>query len=488
MSGNFFFPLTCGLSSPVYEYPLNNQWIMMDVDDGYVLWTGIWKALGNSKADIVKMIETQPDLASQIRRVRGGYLKIQGSWIPYDFALKLARRVAWPIREDLVPLFGPTFPSTCLSPDQPGYGQLVDSSTRRRARRSAVQPVLAPADAEAKDSLASQQNTLPTSHPVYSPISTPGPQTSSYEGHGAHPQSHHGIHHPNSYPSGSAYNHQSNLVPRDDDRLSASPKASSLSRYQGPQPSSSRHRYAPYPTAVPKQEGYPYPVAGTSEIDRRLSSPSPHPGHTSEYHSHSHSRQSSDLRSRTPAQEQRDTRYDLPSISSLGLNANSSQRFILPPIAALKEAPEADASSVLRRLKLEDQSQDDSSSSSRHLRPHHGVSSESHGSYAVSPSPAQSPRYAPSHFSERHHPLDHRYSSQPTYPSAIQEGPGYRSDPPSRHSSPAAPEAPFGTSYSRTHQPASLQRDPRNMYVPHFGHQEPPEEAPRHHRGPIRPW
>ena len=28
---------------PVYEYPLNGQWIMMDVDDGYVLWTGIWK-------------------------------------------------------------------------------------------------------------------------------------------------------------------------------------------------------------------------------------------------------------------------------------------------------------------------------------------------------------------------------------------------------------------------------------------------------------
>ena len=28
---------------PVYEYPLNGQWIMMDADDGYILWTGIWK-------------------------------------------------------------------------------------------------------------------------------------------------------------------------------------------------------------------------------------------------------------------------------------------------------------------------------------------------------------------------------------------------------------------------------------------------------------
>jgi hypothetical protein len=33
----------------VYEYPLNGQWIMMDMDDGYILWTGIWKALGNHK-------------------------------------------------------------------------------------------------------------------------------------------------------------------------------------------------------------------------------------------------------------------------------------------------------------------------------------------------------------------------------------------------------------------------------------------------------
>jgi hypothetical protein len=96
---------------------------MMDVDDGYVLWTGIWKALGNSKADIVKMVESQPDLANKIRRVRGGYLKIQGTWMPYEVddnlpfhrwdinyvcqvALRLSRRVAWNIRQDLVPLFG----------------------------------------------------------------------------------------------------------------------------------------------------------------------------------------------------------------------------------------------------------------------------------------------------------------------------------------------------------------------------------------------
>ncbi|KAI0926339.1 hypothetical protein AcW1_008543 [Taiwanofungus camphoratus] len=124
---------------PVYEYPLNGQWIMLDMDDGYVLWTGIWKALGNNKADIVKIIDSQPDLATQLRRVRGGYLKIQGTWMPYEIALRLARRVAWPIRYDLVPLFGPTFPGTCLSPDQPGYGQIVKPGTgKRRSRRNTL--------------------------------------------------------------------------------------------------------------------------------------------------------------------------------------------------------------------------------------------------------------------------------------------------------------------------------------------------------------
>lgn len=30
------------------------------------------------------MLENQPDLAPQLRRVRGGYLKIQGTWMPYE--------------------------------------------------------------------------------------------------------------------------------------------------------------------------------------------------------------------------------------------------------------------------------------------------------------------------------------------------------------------------------------------------------------------
>ncbi|KAK0472015.1 hypothetical protein IW261DRAFT_822303 [Armillaria novae-zelandiae] len=160
---------------PVYEYPLNGQWIMMDIDDGYILWTGIWKALGHSKADIVKMVDSQPDLAPLIRRVRGGYLKIQGTWMPYEVALRLSRRVAWTIRDELVPLFGPTFPSTCLSPDQPGYGQVVAGHNRRRARRGTQAAVYSTAvepakwntakDTSSDDSKSDSRRPLP----IYSP-------------------------------------------------------------------------------------------------------------------------------------------------------------------------------------------------------------------------------------------------------------------------------------------------------------------------------
>jgi hypothetical protein len=33
------------------------------------------------------MVDSQPELAQVIRRVRGGYLKIQGTWMPYEVSI-----------------------------------------------------------------------------------------------------------------------------------------------------------------------------------------------------------------------------------------------------------------------------------------------------------------------------------------------------------------------------------------------------------------
>ncbi|CDO54252.1 hypothetical protein DV495_001045 [Geotrichum candidum] len=123
----------------VYEYQLNNQWIIWDYHTGYVHLTGIWKAIGHNKADIVKLIENSPHLEPVIKRVRGGFLKIQGTWVPFEIAKALAARTCYYIRYALVPVFGADFPDTCLKPDEPGFGQLqlrfVPSTGKRRRRK-----------------------------------------------------------------------------------------------------------------------------------------------------------------------------------------------------------------------------------------------------------------------------------------------------------------------------------------------------------------
>ncbi|KAK4519962.1 mitochondrial import inner membrane translocase subunit tim54 [Mucor velutinosus] len=108
---------------PVYEYLINGQPIMWDRESGYVHFTGIWKSLGNSKADIVKMVDSNPEL--KVKKIRGGFLKIQGTWIPYEYAYLLCKRTAWMIRRDLVAMFGPRFLNDALDPSHPEYGCLL---------------------------------------------------------------------------------------------------------------------------------------------------------------------------------------------------------------------------------------------------------------------------------------------------------------------------------------------------------------------------
>ncbi|ONH69503.1 Transcriptional repressor XBP1 [Cyberlindnera fabianii] len=110
----------------VYEFQINDHWIIWDYHTGYIFFTGLWKAAGNTKTDIVKLVDNIPSIASQVRRVRGGFLKIQGTWLPFETCKTLAKNFAFPIRYCLVPLFGETFPDECLKPGNPHYGKLVD--------------------------------------------------------------------------------------------------------------------------------------------------------------------------------------------------------------------------------------------------------------------------------------------------------------------------------------------------------------------------
>ncbi|KAJ7221820.1 hypothetical protein B0H12DRAFT_302508 [Mycena haematopus] len=293
---------------PVYEYPLNSQWIMMDIDDGYILWTGIWKALGNSKADIVKMIDSQPELAQVIRRVRGGYLKIQGTWMPFEIALRLARRVAWNIREDLIPLFGPTFPSTCLSPDQPGYGQVVASAGRRRTRRHPqlpLMPIIPPH--------------TPHDNRLLQPVSLHQP---SFFAH-APPLSNHQA------------SESSNMY-----FMNAHTQHSSMERFDQAR---QQHRYTPYP-ALRRS-----PPSSRSSLSLEIPALSLHDGPRT-----------------SPSPVRAAERIQLPALQQ-PTKSDAQSIYALPPISALEDlrgVDTQDSAAVLRRLQSDD---DDSYSEASQL-------------------------------------------------------------------------------------------------------------------------
>ncbi|KAK9234349.1 hypothetical protein V1525DRAFT_383543 [Lipomyces kononenkoae] len=179
----------------VFEYMVNGQWIMWDYYSGYVHLTGLWKAIGNTKADIVKLVDNSPDLEPVIRRVRGGFLKIQGTWLPFTIARTLASRTCYHIRFALIPLFGPDFPDSCLKPDEPGFGQLqltLTDSTRRRRKRTLHEGEDQPRRRRASKLAADEQHKWPTSppspHGAFAPNGLPTPlPSSSPSGPGAGP-------------------------------------------------------------------------------------------------------------------------------------------------------------------------------------------------------------------------------------------------------------------------------------------------------------
>ncbi|SPO30293.1 uncharacterized protein UTRI_05757 [Ustilago trichophora] len=119
----------------VFEYDVRGHTMMIDVDTSFVRFTSITQALGKNKVNFGRLVRTCPALDPHITKLKGGYLSIQGTWLPYDLAKELSRRIAWEIRDHLVPLFGYDFPSICLRPDSEGFGQLAIGMSQKRARK-----------------------------------------------------------------------------------------------------------------------------------------------------------------------------------------------------------------------------------------------------------------------------------------------------------------------------------------------------------------
>lgn len=107
----------------VYEYALGGNWVIWDYHHGLVFFTGLYKICNEGdKWDYLKIIDrySMGDMAS-IKRIRGGYLKIQGTWIPYKLAYELSSKFAYKYRHQLIPLFGEKFVQDCVSPTQDNF-------------------------------------------------------------------------------------------------------------------------------------------------------------------------------------------------------------------------------------------------------------------------------------------------------------------------------------------------------------------------------
>ncbi|CAI4064517.1 hypothetical protein SKDZ_09G0700 [Saccharomyces kudriavzevii ZP591] len=63
--------------------------------------------------DQIDLLNLNP--ANFTKRIRGGYIKIQGTWLPMEISRLLCLRFCFPIRYLLVPIFGPDFPKDCES-------------------------------------------------------------------------------------------------------------------------------------------------------------------------------------------------------------------------------------------------------------------------------------------------------------------------------------------------------------------------------------
>ncbi|KAJ3927885.1 MAG: hypothetical protein NXY57DRAFT_903053, partial [Lentinula lateritia] len=84
----------------VNEYPLNGQVLMIDKEDNFILWSSLWKV------NVTRILELRPDLSRAIRIIKSGNDKIRGTWMPFEMVKTLAMKIAWPIKEHLIPFFG----------------------------------------------------------------------------------------------------------------------------------------------------------------------------------------------------------------------------------------------------------------------------------------------------------------------------------------------------------------------------------------------
>lgn len=223
-------------------------------------------------------------------------------------------------------IFRPTFPSTCLSPDQPGYGQVVATSGKRKSRRT-VQPPALPMHNSQNAPRALPYH--PSEPPMYAQPHLPR-RISGEISDAGYSYSTHAGYRPASSPSGpppSSYDRYHQEAPSYPHAYPERPK--SAYKEGGGSPIRDRHsqhsRYSPYPSAhpVPRRD-----YAGPRGAYGSQAGEYEYPPQAQTLHT-----RSSDSNLRRPHDPHE--RLTLPPISALAPNLPSPRgAFTLPPLIA----------------------------------------------------------------------------------------------------------------------------------------------------------
>ncbi|KAG4429637.1 hypothetical protein IFR05_014883 [Cadophora sp. M221] len=108
--------------------------VMWDYNIGLVRITPFFKSCLFTKTAPAKMLGMNPGLKEITHSITGGALAAQGYWMPYSCARAVCAKFCAPIAGALIPIFGPNFPSQCVPPESPEFGQMtIDAQIIREA-------------------------------------------------------------------------------------------------------------------------------------------------------------------------------------------------------------------------------------------------------------------------------------------------------------------------------------------------------------------
>ncbi|KAF2642638.1 hypothetical protein P280DRAFT_540517 [Massarina eburnea CBS 473.64] len=99
--------------------------VVWDYNVGLVRMTPFFKSLKYTKTVPAKALRENPGLKDISYSITGGALVCQGYWMPYHAAKAISATFCHAIRYALTPVFGPDFPSLCLTPKDPNFGKFV---------------------------------------------------------------------------------------------------------------------------------------------------------------------------------------------------------------------------------------------------------------------------------------------------------------------------------------------------------------------------